>query len=95
MTDGQAGKERHPVEPIRNPESEADALTALWERSVRATHLFLAEDDIVSLRPAVREGIACVECLFVVRNADGVPEGFMGTTGNKLEMLFAEWNMRM
>ena len=35
-------------------------LARLWERSVRATHLFLSEDDIVAMRPEVREGLRAV-----------------------------------
>ena len=37
------------------------ALVDVWERSVRATHDFLAEDDIVGLRPEAESGIAGVE----------------------------------
>ena len=32
------------------------ALVDVWERSVRATHDFLAEDDIVGLRPEAESG---------------------------------------
>ena len=35
-------------------ESDFDTLTTLWEASVRATHLFLSEEDILALRPLVR-----------------------------------------
>ena len=41
------------------------ALADVWERSVRATHDFLAEDDIVGLRPEAESGIAGVERLTV------------------------------
>ena len=37
-----------------------EQLARLWERSVRATHLFLSEDDIVAMRPEVREGLRAV-----------------------------------
>jgi putative acetyltransferase len=37
--------------------SELEALAALWERSVRATHDFLAESDIEELRPHVHEAL--------------------------------------
>ena len=33
--------------------ADLDTLVALWERSVRATHEFLTEDDIGALRPLV------------------------------------------
>ena len=33
-------------------------LLDLWERSVRATHLFLSETDIVALKPLVASALA-------------------------------------
>ena len=41
-------------------ETLVEQLALLWERSVRATHLFLSEDDIVAMRPEVREGLRAV-----------------------------------
>ena len=38
----------------RTRAADHPALVALWERSVRATHDFLTEADIVALRPLVR-----------------------------------------
>ena len=49
------------------------ALVDVWERSVRATHDFLAEDDIVGLRPEAESGIAGVERLTVAYDG-GAPE---------------------
>ena len=46
-------------------------LVALWERSVRATHRFLAEEDIVQLRPQVRDALRNDELdLWVLADAD-------------------------
>lgn len=43
------------IERLKNPSAgELDALTDLWEASVRATHDFLAPEDIVFFRQMVR-----------------------------------------
>lgn len=63
------------------------ALASIWEASVRATHDFLTEEDIVALRPEVRAGLAGVDVLEVAR-LDGEPCGFSGVQDGKLEMLF-------
>lgn len=69
---------------------ELDALTALWERSVRATHGFLAPEDIDFFRRMVRdEALTAVE-LLVVRNAEGAFAAFAGVAGERLEMLFVD-----
>lgn len=73
-----------------NPERTdtlTDALAALWEASVRATHHFLTEGDIRALVPFVRSGVAGIGTL-VVAVGDGVPVAFMGIEGEKIEMLF-------
>ena len=66
-----------------------EQLARLWERSVRATHLFLFEDDIVAMRPEVREGLRAVLQLAVAFD-DGAPLGFAGVADGKLEMLFVD-----
>lgn len=63
-------------------------LAALWEESVRATHFFLAEEDIISLRPLVEEAFGKMESLWCICREEGEPEAFMGICGSKLEMLF-------
>jgi putative acetyltransferase len=37
---------------------DREPLLALWERSVRATHHFLGNSDVVALRPLVTEELA-------------------------------------
>jgi putative acetyltransferase len=67
------------------------ALVALWERSVRATHDFLTEADIVALRPLVREALSddALELWVLTERAD-VPIGFMGLAGHDIAALFLE-----
>lgn len=62
-------------------------LASLWEESVRATHLFLREADIVALRPLIPIGIKEVDHL-IVAYENGKPIGFMGIAKEKIEMLF-------
>lgn len=56
---------------------------------MRATHLFLSGDDVVAMRPEVREGLRAVPQLAVAFD-DGVPFGFAGVADRKLEMLFID-----
>lgn len=78
------------VERIESPVPvELDALTALWERSVRATHDFLAPEDIAFFRRMVREeALPGVEELYVVRDEKNGFAAFAGVEAGKLEMLF-------
>ncbi len=62
-------------------------LTALWSESVRASHDFLTEDDIVNLMPFVKMGLCSIETLIVKYNND-LPIAFMGIQNHKIEMLF-------
>ena len=59
------------IEHLTQPSpAELDALTALWEASVRATHDFLSEEDIPFFRQMVRnEALAAVD-LYVIRDTD-------------------------
>ena len=59
------------IERLKNPSAgELDALTDLWEASVRATHDFLAPEDIAFFRQMVRqEALRGVE-LYVIRKPD-------------------------
>jgi putative acetyltransferase len=71
--------------------ADAGVMLALWERSVRTTHEFLAEDDIVGLRPRVADALSddALE-LWVLADAGDVPIGFMGLAGDDIAALFLE-----
>lgn len=71
----------------RPPEVIAE-LTEVWESSVRATHLFLSEQEIERLRGYVPQALSAVANLAAVRDRDGRWVGFMGTEEGRLEMLF-------
>ena len=59
-----------------------------WGSSVRATHDFLSEEDIISIKPQVVEGVKYVSNLLCVRDENDVIKAFMGIHDFKIEMLF-------
>ncbi|AJP57252.1 GNAT family N-acetyltransferase [Pandoraea vervacti] len=69
-------------------EDEFDAITELWEASVRATHEFLSDDDIAWLRPRIRNEYLRAVTLRVFRDDAGVIRGFLGVSPGNVEMLF-------
>lgn len=64
-----------------------NVLVGLWDKSVRASHHFLAEVDIRHLTPFVGEAIRDVETLLVMYQGNR-PLAFMGVENRKIEMLF-------
>lgn len=60
----------------RTPECLAELL-AVWERSVRATHTFLSESEILRIRGYVPQALAAVPQLAVLAE-DGRLLGFLG-----------------
>lgn len=75
---------------LKNParsESLIDELVQVWEDSVRQTHTFLTNDDILQLRPFVKKGIQMISTLLVVTE-ENKAAGFLGLAEQKIEMLF-------
>jgi len=71
--------------------TEHAALTALWERSVRATHDFLTEADIVFYRPLVVEYLTSPSStLWVLSDESDVAIGFVGLDGDSIAALFID-----
>lgn len=66
-----------------------ETLFELWNGSVRKTHTFLKEEDIVKLYPFVKEGLLHVEKLAVLEE-EGKMLGFIGVQDHKIEMLFID-----
>ena len=63
-------------------------LLEIWERSVRATHLFLSDAEVKKIKEHVPLALESVEHLFVAGNTFDDPVAFMGIEDNRLEMLF-------
>jgi putative acetyltransferase len=73
------------VSPVQ-PEDYA-RVVEVWEASVRATHHFVAEEDILVFRPLVRNALPHIT-LACVRDNEGVVVGFIAVADGKVEMLF-------
>ena len=70
---------------------DREPLLALWERSVRATHHFLEDSDVVALRPLVAEELESDAVdWWVLESATEAPIGFLGFTSDTIEALFID-----
>jgi diamine N-acetyltransferase len=69
--------------------ADKDRLLDIWLRSVRATHRFLAESDIQSLLPAVRD-VALEQLELWALCEAGEVVGFMGLADTGVEALFID-----
>ena len=63
-------------------------LAEVWEDSVKATHLFLSEEEIMTIKEYVPQVLKKVAYLIIVENEDNIPIAFMGIENTKIEMLF-------
>ena len=63
-------------------------LLQLWEASVRVTHDFLTESEIVRIGAYVPEALQSVRHLAVAKREDGSLAAFLGVEGRRIEMLF-------
>lgn len=71
-----------------------DRLTEVWRRSVKKTHLFLSDQEIGEIEKYVPAALLEVPTLVIAINAECEPIAFMGTAGERLEMLFLEPELR-
>ena len=71
--------------------AEYNTLLEIWESSVRATHHFLKEEDIQFFKKIIQEKdvFSHVE-LSCVRDLKNNMLGFMGVSGENLEMIFID-----
>ena len=77
------------VRPARIEDRER--LLELWERSVRATHHFLEDSDVVALRPLVAEELASDAVdWWVLVSATEALIGFLGFARDAIEALFID-----
>ncbi len=65
-----------------------EQLLKVWESSVRATHLFLSEEEIKSIKEYVPQALKEIPSLTIIENENQIPVGFMGIVEQHLEMLF-------
>lgn len=71
----------------RTPHLTAELLT-VWEASVRATHLFLSDAEILQIKEYVPQALQGIAHLIVAEDDAGTAVGFMGIEDGRLEMLF-------
>ena len=71
-----------------------EKLLSIWEKSVRATHSFLTDEEILKIKNFVPSAIEGVPRLSVAEDETGIPVAFMGIGGKKLEMLFVSGENR-
>ena len=71
----------------RNP-TLTGQLLEVWESSVKATHLFLSEEEIENIKNYVPQAIQEIPYLIIAVNEHQIPVGFMGIAEQHLEMLF-------
>ena len=70
--------------------SKEDYLTLIdiWEKSVRATHDFLPEENIQTLKPLILKHYFDAVDLRVVKTDEAMIVGFIGVADGNIEMLF-------
>ena len=76
------------VEISNRTEPLIEQLTQIWERSVKATHLFLSDDEITEIKKFVPDTLSEIAHLVIAINEAGDAIGFMGVEDSKVEMLF-------
>ena len=65
-----------------------EQLLKVWESSVKATHLFLSENEIENIKKYVPQALKEIPYLIIVEDKNQIPVGFMGIVEQHLEMLF-------
>lgn len=76
------------IEVKERPSVLVKQLVEVWEKSVKATHLFLSDDEVKSIKEYVPQALEGIANLVVAENGDKAPVAFMGVENNVLEMLF-------
>ena len=69
-------------------DSLLQTILTIWEASVRATHHFLSDAEIVRIREYVPQAVRAVEHLVLAEDAYGTDVAILGAEGHRLEMLF-------
>lgn len=65
-----------------------EQLLDVWESSVKATHLFLSENEVENIKKYVPQALREIPHLIIIENENQVLVGFMGIVEQHIEMLF-------
>ena len=82
------------IEEKNRTDKRINQLLDVWENSVKATHLFLSDEEIENIKRYVPQAICEISHLIIVENEKNIPIAFMGIENQKLEMLFITDNER-
>ena len=74
------------IQPLR--QVDLGPAAKLWEASVRATHHFLTNDDVVTMRPEVAALLPRMPSLFGAFDAAGTLLGICGMQNRNIDLLF-------
>ncbi|WP_226648547.1 acetyltransferase [Microbulbifer variabilis] len=72
----------------KSEKKDYETLIEIWESSVRATHDFLQEEDIITLKSLILEQYFDAVDLKCAKDDDGKIHGFCGVHEGNIEMLF-------
>ena len=72
----------------KRPSILVQELLEVWEKSVRATHLFLSDEAVTTIKNYVPQALIDTAHLLIAENEAGTPVAFMGVEDGVLEMLF-------
>jgi len=76
------------IEAAEITPSLAEQLIVVWEKSVKATHLFLSENEVEEIKRYIPQALNGIAHLIIAEDKDSRPAAFMGIEEQKLEMLF-------
>ena len=65
-----------------------EQLLQVWESSVKATHLFLSQNEMENIKEYVPQALKEISFLIIAENENHIPVGFMGIAEQHLEILF-------
>lgn len=78
----------------RPKKSDYDEITCVWEASVRATHHFLSEEDILFFKPLIRNEYLKSVDLYIIKGEKEQILAFIGIDKQNIEMLFIHPSVR-
>ncbi len=68
--------------------SLAEQIIVVWEKSVKATHLFLPENEVEEIKKYIPQALNGIAHLIIAKDKNKRIVAFMGIEEQKLEMLF-------
>ena len=76
------------IEVVEITQSLIEQLIFVWEKSVKATHLFLSDNEVEEIKKYIPQALNGIAHLIIAENESSRPVAFMGIEEQKLEMLF-------